>query len=310
LDIQVPQLRAFEAVARLQSYAVAAEQLSYSAPSVYLQVKGLEKTLGLRLVRRQRKQVLLTREGEQVLPTVIDLLDRIAVVGQAARALHGRVVVGSGPNTAVSWVMPIVARYQAEHPDQDVDIEIEAGSAADLVQGVVQGRVDIAVGGIGWDALPAEGGRSHRLVLVPWGEDAWDVFGAPETVAKLRAGNARAPLRVFRYQNWRVPSYEMAMSYLAARLGAPVELIDGGSIELVRGAVANQLGLGILPRSARLFLDERRIVRVCGLGAHGQLPLRVLHRRPRLLADPVRGFLGYLLRARPARPRPAPDARD
>jgi LysR family glycine cleavage system transcriptional activator len=113
-DIQLAQLRAFEAVSRLHSYAVPAEELSYSAPGVYLQIKSLEKALGLRLVRRERKQVMLTAEGEELLPAVIDLLDRIEVIAQAARALRGRIVVGSGPNTAVSWIMPIIARLQLD----------------------------------------------------------------------------------------------------------------------------------------------------------------------------------------------------
>ena len=300
-DLQVAQLRAFEAVSRLQSYAVAAEQLAYSAPGVYLQVKSLEKALGLRLVRRQRKQVVLTADGEQLMPTVIDLLDRIEVVGQAARALKGRIVVGSGPNTAVSWIMPVVARYQRHFPDHD--IEIEAGNGPDLIRYVTQGRVDLAIGGLARDAIPPDEAAMHRLVMVPWADDSWEVFASVGMASRLRAWPAGRPVRVFHYQHWTAASRYPAQiqDFIAGRLDTPVRLVDGGSLELVRGAILNELGLGVLPGSAALFHDERRLVRVCSLGAYGPLRLRLLHRRPHVLAEPVRTFLAYLLRARPRR---------
>jgi DNA-binding transcriptional LysR family regulator len=303
-DVQFAQLRAFAAVSRSQSYAVAAEELSYSAPAVYLQVKGLEKMLGLRLVRRQGKQVLLTTEGAQLLSTVIELLDRTDVVAQTARALSGHVMIGAGPNTAVSWIMPIVARYQTEFPDHN--IEVDEGSAAELVRKVIEGRIDIAVGGINRSVVPPDEALMHRLVLVPWADDRWEVFGAAALAERIRRREVRAPLRVFYYRYWSSLNHAQVSDYLAGKLGVAVQLVDGSSLELVRGAIANELGLGIIPGSATLILDERRIVKVCSLGEYGSLRLRLLHRRPRLLGEPAQAFLRYLLRARPralTRPR-------
>lgn len=84
-DVQLAQLRALVAVLRLQSYARAAEELNYSEPGVYLQVKSLEKALGLSLVRRQRKQVLPTAEGETVLSHAVAMIERASSLAQVAR---------------------------------------------------------------------------------------------------------------------------------------------------------------------------------------------------------------------------------
>jgi DNA-binding transcriptional LysR family regulator len=300
-DIQLAQLRAFEAVSRLHSYAVPAEELSYSAPGVYLQIKSLEKALGLRLVRRDRKQVMLTSEGQELLPAVVDLLDRIEVIAQAARALRGRIVVGSGPNTAVSWLMPIIAHYQLEFPNHE--IELETGSSLEIVRNVMQGRVDIAMGGVAPGIISREEIVAHRLVMVPWGDDCWEIFGSVGMVCGLRTWPAGRPLRVFHYERWSVPSrLGGAQNFISDRLGVPVRLVHLRSLELVRGAIANDLGFGVLPGSAARFFDERQIARVCSLGEYGLLRLRLLHRRPRLLAEPVRTFLSYLLHSRPRPP--------
>jgi DNA-binding transcriptional LysR family regulator len=107
-------------------------------------------------------------------------------------------------------------------------------------------------------------------------------------------------LRVFHYERWSAGSrLEDAQEFIGRRLGIPVRLVHLGSLELVRGAIANELGLGILPGSAARFFDERQMTRVCSLDEYGLLRLRLLHRRPRLLAEPVRTFLRYLLFARP-----------
>ncbi|MCC6383090.1 MAG: LysR family transcriptional regulator [Dehalococcoidia bacterium] len=296
MDILLPQLRAFVAVSRLGSYARAAEELSYSEPAVYLQVKSLEKGLGLRLVRRQRKQVVLTSEGEELLPRVVEMLDRADLVAQAARGLRGRIVVASGPNTAVSWIMPIIARYQRQFPQHEV--ELHAGDAPGLVRDVILGNVDIAIGGIRREQIRDQSFTTHRLVLVPWVEDEWAVFGSPGLLERRASGLPGEPLRVFHYPRFTRRPLEEAGRYVKERLGRPVTLVEMGSLDLVRGAIVNELGLGIIPISAAPFLDTTRIAPVCDLGGYAGLTLRLLHRRPRLLTPPVRCFLSYLIQGR------------
>jgi DNA-binding transcriptional LysR family regulator len=296
VDIQLAQLRAFHSVSRLASYALAAEELSYSEPAVYLQVKRLEKSLGLRLVRRQRKQVMLTAEGAEFLPHVVELLERADALTQAARGLQGRIVIASGPNTAVSWIMPIVSRYQMEFPGHEV--ELHAGDAAQLVRDVIYGNVDIAIGGMRRNGIRPETMRTHRLVLVPWVEDRWAVFGSPGLIERVRRRELAPPLRVYHYPRFTPLPLAEAQQYITDELGIPVVLVETDTLELVRGAIVNDLGLGIVPESAGMFLAAERVVPVCGLGPYGTLTLRLLHRRPRLLAPAVQQMLGYLIRAR------------
>ena len=63
-------LRTFEASARTESFARAAEILNMSSPAVSQQVRALEAFLGKSLFVRGSSSVLLTREGKVFLPVV------------------------------------------------------------------------------------------------------------------------------------------------------------------------------------------------------------------------------------------------
>lgn len=70
----VKQLRAFLAVARTLSFTQACEQLHLSQPALSLAIKGLEDSLGGRLLIRTTRSVRLTPEGESLVPLAKRLL--------------------------------------------------------------------------------------------------------------------------------------------------------------------------------------------------------------------------------------------
>ncbi len=71
-------LRAFEASARHQSFTRAAIELNVTQGAVSHQVKALEQSLGAALFERLPRGLMLTREGEMLLPGVSDAFDRMA----------------------------------------------------------------------------------------------------------------------------------------------------------------------------------------------------------------------------------------
>src|SRR5919205_3691585 len=71
-------LRAFEAAARHLSFTKAAEELHVTQAAVAQQVKGLEEWLGAKLFRRLPRGLLLTDEGQALLPELRDAFDRMS----------------------------------------------------------------------------------------------------------------------------------------------------------------------------------------------------------------------------------------
>lgn len=70
----------FEAVARLQSFTQAADELGVTQAAISKQVKGLEESLGLALFVRQHRAIKLTAEGAALFVAVSGSMQRIAAV--------------------------------------------------------------------------------------------------------------------------------------------------------------------------------------------------------------------------------------
>ena len=98
-------LRAFEAAARHLSFTNAAQELHVTQAAISHQVKALEAILGVKLFRRMTRSLLLTDEGQALLPDLREGFDRIAQavqrVGQtggvASPQLHFEIRKGSTP---------------------------------------------------------------------------------------------------------------------------------------------------------------------------------------------------------------------
>lgn len=111
-------LRVFEAAARTQSFARAAEQLHMSTPAVSQQIRALEGYLGRPLFIRGARNVSLSEAGRAFLPTVSDAL---LSVETTAASLFGRsdaepLTIRASLMFAVSWLAPRLPRFQREHP--------------------------------------------------------------------------------------------------------------------------------------------------------------------------------------------------
>ncbi|MBI3709095.1 MAG: transcriptional regulator GcvA [Proteobacteria bacterium] len=124
-------LRAFEAAARHLSFTKAADELSVTQAAVSHQVKALEERLGVTLFRRLPRGLLLTDEGQALLPELSDAFERLgrAVDRVGARGADGVLSVSLMATFALSWLVPRLPRFQAAHPE----IEVRVSTTSRLV---------------------------------------------------------------------------------------------------------------------------------------------------------------------------------
>ncbi|HUK09749.1 MAG TPA: transcriptional regulator GcvA [Stellaceae bacterium] len=135
-------LRAFEAAARQLSFTRAAEELHVTQAAVSHQVKALEKRLGVVLFRRLPRSLLLTDEGQALLPELRDAFERLAraldrVGNQSGQ---GALTVSSFTTFSLAWLVPRLPRFQALHPE----IEVRLMSSQRLID-FAREDIDIAV---------------------------------------------------------------------------------------------------------------------------------------------------------------------
>jgi len=111
-------LRAFEAAARLESFASAAEELSVTAGAISQHIKALEEWAGVPLFRRNAQGVRLTPEGRAIAPAFVKAFDAL---GDAIRGLRDvrptrDIQIATMPSLAQLWLPPRLRQIRETFP--------------------------------------------------------------------------------------------------------------------------------------------------------------------------------------------------
>lgn len=116
-------LRAFEAIGRLRSFTLAAEELHLTDSAISHQMRALESSLRTSLIDRSRREIALTPKGHQFLAVVRPVLQQLSGVVEALRHADARRLrINVLPSFAARWLLPRIGDFFLRHPDIDVDI--------------------------------------------------------------------------------------------------------------------------------------------------------------------------------------------
>ena len=133
-------MQVFVEVARDGSFTGAARRLGMSKASVTKHVAWLESSLRARLLHRTTKQVGLTDAGLSTLRSAKALLERydeIEVdVRDSTRQPKGLIRVGTPPSFGAHHLAPLVIGFTALHPEIQVAMILDDGSANLIAQGL------------------------------------------------------------------------------------------------------------------------------------------------------------------------------
>jgi LysR family transcriptional regulator, glycine cleavage system transcriptional activator len=127
--VTLKAVQAFEAAARLNSFALAAEELFVTPSAISHQIKLLEEQLSVRLFHRVHRAVILTDSGRHYAEEIGAAFARIDKatrdIGRVAKS--DILTVHSTPSFATQWLMPRLARFSARHPDIDLRLHASNG---------------------------------------------------------------------------------------------------------------------------------------------------------------------------------------
>ncbi len=158
-------LRAFETVARHQSFTRAAEELNVTQTAVSHQIRTLEERLGLKLFDRRGRALRLTEAAENYLPSVRSAFDELYVATERLIRSDGDTILSVSTVTsfAAKWLVPRLGGFQDLHPEISIRImtstKLVDFDRDDVDVGIRYGRGD-------WPGL-----RVDRLI----GEDIFPV---------------------------------------------------------------------------------------------------------------------------------------
>ena len=158
-------LRAFEALARLGKVNLAAVELHVTHSAVSHQIGSLEEYLGIALVMRSGRSLVLTEEGRIYAYQIRQALGEIAGVTEKflARSNFPQLTLSVRPSYAMHWLLPRLHGFMSAHPGLRLKLESTMAFA-----GLEQGLVNCAIrfGHGQWPDMHCETLMSDSLLVV------------------------------------------------------------------------------------------------------------------------------------------------
>lgn len=282
----LPALAAFEAAARHQNFAHAAQELHLTASAVSHHVRKLESRLGVSLFQRHARGVSLTAEGRQLADSASNALADMDAVLRNLRAAHDehqRLRISTLHSLTYTWLLPRLPEFARAHPQVRVSVDTEVALAR-----FDEGGTDLAIrhGPGHWPGLTA-----HTLM-----DDALFPVASPGLPGVVQATNASDVARLplvsdLARQGWH--DWFRAAGVHGARLDERYSFSD--TTDALQAAA---LGLGAaLAREqvAAPYLADGRLQRLPGPVLKARWSYYVVYPAHRRLRQPAQLFIDWLL---------------
>jgi DNA-binding transcriptional LysR family regulator len=175
MDVELRHLRAFAAIVDAAGFTGAAAELGISQPAVSRTLAALEDVLGVRLLRRTSRELVLTAAGERVLAHARRVLAEVDDLVREARGGHARLRIGHAWAAMGTHTVEFQRRWAVHRPDVDLQlVRINTPTG-----GLAEGACDIAV-----VRVPTDSGRIDGAVVGL--EPRWCALAADDPLARRR----------------------------------------------------------------------------------------------------------------------------
>ncbi|ABG04515.1 transcriptional regulator, LysR family [Rubrobacter xylanophilus DSM 9941] len=246
--MELRQLRYFVAVAEEQSFGGAARRLRISQPPLSLQIKALERELGVRLFDRNTRRVMLTDSGRAFLERARVILEEVERAKETAkgaeRGLLGKLEVGFVSSATLSLLPPAIRLFRERFGG--VELELRELTSAQQIDALYNGETRV-----GLVRLPL---RAPGIHLEPVFEERLVVAlpsGHPLEALDRVSLEAIADLPLIFFTRQLIPGLHAQIIELFQRVGAfPNVAQHAVHLQTIVGLVASGVGISILPSSA------------------------------------------------------------
>jgi LysR family transcriptional regulator, hydrogen peroxide-inducible genes activator len=145
--ITLRQLRYLSALAKHGHFGRAADACAITQPALSMQIRDLERTLGVAVVERRPGDVMLTDVGREIARRAEDMLtasrDLVDFARQRSGLLMGRLTLGVIPSLAPYLLPRILPGLQDRFPE--LRLELRETQTRQLVEDIKSGALDAAM---------------------------------------------------------------------------------------------------------------------------------------------------------------------
>lgn len=258
-------------------------------------IAQLESSLGVQLIDRSQRPLVLTVAGETYLRGLRDVLRRYRRVENEVRSiskqLSGRITVGTIVSVALSYMPDATAEFRQLHPE--VEVRTAIGSNDRVFEMVADGEVDL-----GLVSYPR---HTKALHSIPWQREPMRLVCSAEhplaSVGEVTLSQLNGIEMIGFDRNLTVrQQIDQCLSKAGVNVNFQLELDNADS--MIRAIQANR-GIGIIPEAVVRRETANGSLRVVACRELSmQRPLGIIFRRSGRL-HPAAGEFGSLLLGRP-----------
>ncbi|MGO4729099.1 LysR family transcriptional regulator [Paenibacillus sp. 2KB_22] len=244
--MEIRQLKTFWTLASTCSFSQTAELLSYVPSTITMQIKSLEEELGVKLLDRLGKKVVLTDAGQQFLPYATKILNDVEeakCISSQHGELAGTVVIGADEVLCAYLLPALFKRFRADYPG--VRLLFRPLSGQELKSSLREGYADVVF------VLdePMDSKDLHSEFLK---DETFQMVVSPD---HMLASRSALVIDDFHKQHFLLTekncSYRTYFDQSITKKGADVLTeLEFHSVEAIKQCVVAGLGIALLPEMA------------------------------------------------------------
>lgn len=286
-------LKLFCDVASRRSFSRGAAENDVSQSAASQMVQQLEERLGVRLLDRSKRPLVLTAEGDVFYRECRELVARYFALEEEVRNLHeavsGRVRVASIYSVGLSHMNESVREFLSENPQANVRVEYQHPDR-------VYAMVDQDEADVGLVSYPHEG---RTVTAIPWRDEPMILACSPKHPFASRhqvdVQQLRGQAMVSFDPNLRIRS-EIDRALAAIEVEVDV-VMEFDNIETIKRAIEIDIGVGLLPApTVEREVAAGSLVSITLDGLDLVRPLGIIQRRGKEQSCTTRQFVDFLLR--------------
>lgn len=244
--MEIRQLKTFWTLASTCSFSQTAELLSYVPSTITMQIKSLEEELGVKLLDRLGKKVVLTDAGQQFLPYATKILNDVEeakCISSQHGELAGTVVIGADEVLCAYLLPALFKRFRADYPG--VRLLFRPLSGQELKSSLREGHADVVF-------VLDEPINSKDLQSEFLKDETFQMVVSPDHMLASRSALA---IDDFHKQHFLLTekncSYRTYFDQSITKKGADaLTELEFHSVEAIKQCVVAGLGIALLPEMA------------------------------------------------------------
>jgi DNA-binding transcriptional LysR family regulator len=291
MHLTLRQIEVFNAVARLQNYTRAAEEMHMSQPAVSMQIKQLEASVGLPLFEQVGKKIHLTDAGQHMYGygrNMADLLAEADAVFEAIKGVKSGRLIISVATTASHFATRLLAEFTKQHTG--ITISLDITNRESLQRQLENNEPDLVIMGQPPDGVEvdADAFMENPLVMI-----------AP--AGHVLAGKSSIPLTDIENESFVVREQGSGTRSAIERFFSRRDItfntgIEMTSNEAIKQAVEAGLGLGIVSiHTLELELETKRLQVLDVKGFPIQRHWYIMQRKGKRLSPAAQAFKTFVL---------------